>query len=134
VHDLWIFIEGAKEAALLINELKSGTPPEQVFKALGFEVNSRLPGGLFRLPRERMEALEGDIRAILAQRRPRVKSLARIAGKIAAATLAFGAAARIYTRHIYRTIEGRRSWWSAGWHEGASGMDSRFGPRKYLAL
>ena len=109
---LWVralILSNLREAGWLVSASKAKLTPEQSIAHLGTIVNT--VSGQFRVPLERLQRVQDQIRRAVAQGVVPIKRLSQIAGQIASFALAMGPVVKFYTRYMYFAIDDRSSWW-----------------------
>ena len=96
-------------AGFFINEEKCVFIPKQEGVWLGTKIDTRTLK--FTVPAEKIQKLNIKIQNLLNTGNCTPKELSQVAGTLASMHLAVGPLVRLFTRHLYREIEQRTSWY-----------------------
>ena len=95
-------------SCFVVNVEKSDFEPQQVGEWLGIIVNTT--NMTFRVPERRILKLKRSISVILERKFSSAKQISKIAGQLSSMHLAVGPLVRLFTRHMYRAIATRVTW------------------------
>ena len=96
------------QSGFVLNREKSCLIPQKIGKWLGVLID--LKDGDFHIPKERIEKLKSDMAAVLSDKRPTVRALAKVTGQIISMSIAVGPITRLRTRGLYSLINSRVFW------------------------
>ena len=97
-------------SGFMINVEKSDFQPKQTGEWLGTIIDTR--DMTFTIPERKIKKLKLNITSSLRQKLSSAKQISKIAGQVSSMYLAIGPLVRLFTRHMYRLIESRVSWFS----------------------
>ena len=100
-----VVLNDLKKSGFVVNIAKSDFQPKQIGEWLGFVIDTR--SMTFTVPERKIKKLEQTISNLLIQKFSSAKQVSRIAGKLSSMHMAIGPLVRLFTRHMYRTIEAR---------------------------
>ena len=95
-------------AGLVENTEKSNWVPSQCLTWLGFVID--LEKGKVVVPKEKLDALRGQLQQAMMSKFLTARSIASITGKIISMSIALGPVTRLMTRNLYGLIATRYSW------------------------
>ena len=97
-----------KKVGLVENHEKSNWMPTQCLRWLGFVID--LEGGKVKVPTEKLEALQLQLKQAMLSKALTARSVASITGKVISMSIALGQVSRLMTRSLYALISTRHSW------------------------
>ena len=96
-----------KKVGLVENNKKSNWIPTQCLRWLGFVID--LEGGKVKVPTEKLEALQLQVKQVMLSKTLTARSVAKITGKVISMSIALGQVSRLMTRSLYALISTRHS-------------------------